>query len=165
MDEGRAAAAVACEQHMLLSRLCRSFQPPPMLSMNQMCMVMWRRVTLCPSTAAAALVRCWCACLCVSADSEVRQVQRDHDAAEKKLGELKAEKERVTRQVGGVGCGRGTSKWRLQAAMCCRYCGCIPTVMRARRCACNTPSSCLQGHQVQEEPCPVPLCSSQATQH
>jgi hypothetical protein len=34
------------------------------------------------------------------ADSVMRQVQHDHEAAEKKLAELKAEKERVTRQVG-----------------------------------------------------------------
>lgn len=37
---------------------------------------------------------------CCPADSALRQVQSDHEAAEKKLSELKAEKERVSRQVG-----------------------------------------------------------------
>lgn len=33
------------------------------------------------------------------ADSALRRVQADHEAAEKQLGELRAEQERVTRQV------------------------------------------------------------------
>lgn len=43
-------------------------------------------------------------CVCIHlalcpVDSQLRQVQADHEAAEKKLGELRAEKERVSRQV------------------------------------------------------------------
>jgi hypothetical protein len=43
---------------------------------------------LTPSAAAAA-----------AADSELRKVREDHSAAERKLAELRVEKERVARQV------------------------------------------------------------------
>lgn len=47
--------------------------------------------------------------LLLTADSELRQVQRDHDAASKKINELHAEKERVNRQVSVVGGSRALS--------------------------------------------------------
>lgn len=55
---------------------------------------------------------CTCCVVLCPADSQLRQAQADHDAAEKKLAELKAEKERVNRQVG----------W-LCAASSCGACG------------------------------------------
>jgi len=47
----------------------------------------------------------------LTVDSELRQVQSDHEAASKKINELQAEKERVNRQVSAVG---AAGRWSAQ---------------------------------------------------
>jgi hypothetical protein len=41
---------------------------------------------------------------CAAAETPVRRAVADAEAAERRLGQLKAEKERVMRQVGGCAC-------------------------------------------------------------
>jgi hypothetical protein len=58
---------------------------------------------------------CTCSVILCLADSQLRQAQADHDAAERKLAELKAEKERVSRQV----CQMCTALTTAACGTCC----------------------------------------------